>query len=127
MICLCGYGKESAHCPDTKAEWPTAIALVDMMAFFPSCEQLDEPTLRGRPVAVTNGMAGTTIISCSYEAREYGIRTGMRMKEALQDCPHLVHRPSRPHRYAEISAKIMTALNEEISPSKKFSASTNLT
>ena len=98
------------YCPDTKKEWPRCVALVDMLAFFPSCEQMDFPELKGRPVAVTNGDKGTAIISSSYEARQYGIKTGMRLNEALQKCPTLVRRPSRPERYAEISAKIMTAL-----------------
>tara|TARA_R110002167_G_scaffold355156_1_gene569398 strand:+ start:1583 stop:2851 length:1269 start_codon:yes stop_codon:yes gene_type:complete len=111
---------EPFYCPDTKAEWTTAIALVDMMAFFPSCEQLDFPELRGRPIAVTNGDAGTTIISSSYEARQFGIKTGMRMKEALYLCPEIIKRPSRPHRYAEISAKVMEALNVEISPDQEI-------
>jgi DNA polymerase-4 len=108
------------YCPDTKAEWTNAIALVDMMAFFPSVEQLDDPTIRGKPVAVTNGSSGSTIISCSYEARAFGIRTGTKMKDALLMCPELLHRPSRPERYAEISAKIMCALNYEVSPDQEI-------
>lgn len=90
----------------------TCVALVDMQAFFPSCEQVDFPELMNKPVAVTNGEAGTCIISSSYEAREYGIKTGMRMQEALKLCPEIIKRSSRPKRYAEISAKIITALRE---------------
>ncbi|RLA00407.1 MAG: DNA polymerase IV [Gammaproteobacteria bacterium] len=108
------------YCPDTKAEWSTAVCLIDMMAFFPSVEQLDDPAIRGRPVAVTNGSAGSTIISCSYEAREFGIRTGTKMKTALLMCPELVHCPSRPERYAKISGKIMAALNDEITPDQEI-------
>ena len=108
------------YCQDTNAVWKNAIALVDMMAFFPSVEQLDDPSIRGRPVAVTNGSTVSTIISCSYEAREYGIRTGTKMKDGLLMCPELIHRPSRPERYAEISAKIMCALNDEISPDQEI-------
>lgn len=95
-------------------EWTTntCIALVDMQAFFPSCEQIDFPELMNKPVAVTNGEAGTCIISSSYEARAFGIKTGMRMQEALQLCPEIIKRPSRPKRYAEISAKIISALRD---------------
>ena len=50
---------------------------MDMDAFFASIEQYDHPKLRGRPVAITNGMQGTCIITCSYEARAYGIKTGI--------------------------------------------------
>ena len=93
-------------------EWSskTCIALVDMQAFFPSCEQVDFPELMNKPVAVTNGEAGTCIISSSYEARAYGIKTGMRMQEALRLCPEIIKRPSRPKRYAEISGNIISAL-----------------
>ena len=95
--------------------WPRAIALVDMNAFFASIEQHDCPEWRGRPVAITNGSVGTCIITSSYEARAYGIRTGMRLKKARQLCPQLIQCPARPRRYAEISAAIMAAL-EDITP-----------
>lgn len=90
--------------------WDRAIILVDMNAFFASIEQLDYPHLRGQPVAVTNGQQGTCIITCSYEARAFGIHTGMRLREAKQLCPPLIICPSRPQRYAELSALIMSGL-----------------
>ncbi len=101
---------------NTKSHWPRAIILADMNAFFASIEQQDRPELRSRPVAVTNGLDGTCIITCSYEARAYGIHTGMRLKEARRLCPELVRCPSRPERYAQVSTTIMTALAERISP-----------
>ncbi len=95
--------------------WPRAIILMDMNAFFASVEQFDFPELRGRPVAITNGLTGTCIITCSYEARAWGIRTGMRLHEAQRRCPTLIRRPARPERYAAVSGNIMNALLE-ISP-----------
>lgn len=95
--------------------WKKAIILVDMNAFFASVEQLDYPELYGQPVAVTNGYQGTCIITCSYEARAYGIKTGMRIYEAKNLCPHLIQRSSRPHRYAEVSTNIMEAM-QNITP-----------
>jgi len=95
--------------------WAKMIALVDMNAFFASVEQLDHPGWRGRPVAITNGKIGTGIITCSYEARAYGIRTGMRLAEAREICPQLIQSPARPYRYADISRAIMHAL-EAITP-----------
>ena len=92
--------------------WPRVIALVDMNSFFASIEQMDQPELFGQPIAVTNGIQGTCIITCSYEARYWGIKTGMRLKEAHKLCPDLIQRPSRPKRYAEISIKIMQGLNK---------------
>lgn len=98
-----------------KQYWPRAIVLVDMNAFFASVEQRDKPEWRGRPVAVTNGLQGTCIITCSYEARSYGIKTGMRLKEARQKCPELIQCPADPERYAQTSSAIMSAL-ESVTP-----------
>ena len=53
---------------------------MDMNAFFCSVEQMDNPELQGRPIGITNGSQGTCIITCSYEARAFGIRTGMRLR-----------------------------------------------
>src|SRR5699024_6029571 len=90
--------------------WPRMIALVDMNAFFASIEQLDNPVWRGRAVGVTNGERGTCIITCSYEARSYGIKTGTRLKEARRLCSHFIQAPARPRRYAAVSTAIMNAL-----------------
>ncbi len=90
--------------------WPRIIAHVDMDSYFASVEQRDFPELRGMPVAVTNGVQGSCIITRSYEARRYGIKTGMRLKEARVLCPDLIQQPSRPEVYAQISIKINQAL-----------------
>ena len=95
--------------------WPRLIALVDMNAFFASIEQADNLDLRGKPVGVTNGLTGTCIITCSYEARSYGIHTGMRVQEAKKICPEFIQVAARPERYAEISTRIMEAL-QDITP-----------
>ena len=91
--------------------WRRAIILVDMNAFFASIEQLDHPEWRGRALAVTNGKQGTCIITCSYEARAFGVKTGMRLPEARRLCPDLVQVPADPERYVTVSRDIMSALN----------------
>lgn len=88
------------------------FALVDMNAFFASIEQLDKPAWRGRAVGVTNGERGTCIITCSYEARSFGVKTGTRIKEARRLCPGFIQVPARPQRYAAVSTVIMAALND---------------
>ena len=98
-----------------QAPWQRMIALVDMNAFFASVEQRDNPYWRGRPIAITNGDKGSCIITCSYEARAYGLKTGMRFKEGLQKCPSLIRVPTRPNAYADTSRAIMARL-EDISP-----------
>jgi len=96
-------------------KWDRAIVLVDMDAFFASIEQHDHPELRGRPIGITNGLTGTCFITCSYEARAYGIKTATRIKNAKQLCPDVVQVPARPYRYAEVSTNIMSAL-QSITP-----------
>mgnify|MGYP005854124975 CR=1 FL=1 len=86
------------------------IALVDMDCFFAQIEQLDNPNWREKPVAVTNGRMGSTIITSSYQARAFGVHTGMRLKQARQLCPGLIQAPSRPYRYAAVSSRIMESL-----------------
>ncbi len=93
-----------------KTLWERAIILVDMNAFFAAIEQRDRPELQGRPIAITNGQTGTCIITASYEARRYGVRTGMRLRQARRLCPDLLQVASRPERYAEVSRRIMAAL-----------------
>ena len=84
---------------------------VDMNAFFASIEQRDYPKLLGKPVAVTNGEHGSCIITSSYEARAFGIKTGMRISDGRKICPYLVQRSSRPTVYAATSARIMNILH----------------
>ncbi|PUD99098.1 MAG: hypothetical protein C3L25_10685 [Candidatus Sedimenticola endophacoides] len=81
-----------------------------MNAFFCSIEQMDHPEWQGKPVGVTNGATGTCIITCSYEARAWGVCTGMRVNRAREICPGFTQIASRPERYAEVSANIMDAL-----------------
>jgi DNA polymerase-4 len=80
---------------------PAACVLhLDVDAFFAAVEQRDQPRLRGRPVAVGTGVAA----SCSYEARRFGVRTGMRLSEARRRCPALVVVPGDYRRY-ELAAR----------------------
>ena len=63
-----------------KKYWDRIIAHIDFDAFFASIEQRDNPELQGRPIGIINGQSGTTLITCSYEARAFGIKTGMHCK-----------------------------------------------
>jgi len=81
------------------------IIHVDMDAFYASVEQHDHPELRGKPVCVGGGMYGV-VAAASYEARQYGIRSAMPGRTALQKCPHLIVVKPRFQRYKEISQQI---------------------
>lgn len=95
--------------------WKKTILHIDMNAFFASIEQRDNPLLIGKPIAVTNGIHGSCVITCSYEARAFGIKTGMRYVDAKSLCPTLIKQPSNPVRYAKISTNIMSII-KTISP-----------
>lgn len=72
---------------------------VDLDAFFASVEILDNPSLRGKPVAVGGGGARGVIASASYEARRYGVRSAMPSVTAKRACPGLIILPGRFDRY----------------------------
>ena len=79
---------------------------VDMDAFFASVEQRDDPSLRGRPVAVGHGAARGVVAAASYEARKFGVRSALPSVTAMRRCPELVFVPPRFEVYRAVSAQI---------------------
>lgn len=77
-----------------------------MDAFFASVEQLDNPALRGKPVAVGGGESRGVVAAASYEARKFGVRSAMSGALAKRKCPELIFVSPRFERYKEISSKI---------------------
>src|SRR5713226_9197390 len=86
-----------------------SVLHVDADAFFASVEQRDDPRLRGRPVAVGSGV----VASCSYEARRYGVRTGMRLAEAHHLCQPLIVIPGEYPRYEQAARRILAVCQEQ--------------
>ncbi len=82
------------------------IIHVDMDAFYASVEQLDNPELEGKPLAVGGGGERGVVAAASYEARKFGICSGMSGVLARKKCPHLIFVKPRFERYKEISLKI---------------------
>src|SRR5262245_45770157 len=76
---------------DATSSRPRKIIHLDMDAFFASVEQLDDPALRGRPVAVGGDPKGRGVVAAaSYEARAFGVKSAMPMSQAMRLCPELV-------------------------------------
>jgi DNA polymerase-4 len=86
-----------------------SILHLDADAFFASIEQRDDPKLRGQPVAVGTGV----VASCSYEARRYGVRTGMRLAEARRLCRELVVVPGEYPRYEQAARRVLAVCQEQ--------------
>ena len=82
------------------------IIHVDMDAFYASVEQLDNPDLRGKPVAVGGSEIRGVVSAASYEARKFGVRSAMSGVLAKKKCPHIIFVKPRFSRYKEISSKI---------------------
>ncbi|WP_417352384.1 DNA polymerase IV [Flavobacterium alkalisoli] len=82
------------------------IIHVDMDAFYASVEQLDNPELRGKPVAVGGGSVRGVVSAASYEARKFGVRSAMSGYLAKKRCPELIFVKPRFDRYREISQRI---------------------
>ena len=87
------------------------IIHLDMDAFYASVEQRDDPSIRGKPVAVGGSPEGRGVVAaCSYEARKFGIRSAMPMARALRACPELVVVRPDFAKYREASQKVMAIL-----------------
>lgn len=82
------------------------IIHVDMDAFFASVEQLDNPELKGKPIAVGGSQARGVVAAASYEARKFGVKSAMSGILAKQKCPDLIFVKPNFSRYKEISHQI---------------------
>lgn len=106
---------------------PRAIIHLDLDAFFCAVEELHDPVLRGKPFAVGGRPEHRGVVSsCSYAARQFGVRSALPMSRALRLCPDLIIIETSHSRYGEMSKKVMervhalSPLVEQISIDEAF-------
>ncbi len=104
------------------ADEPTPFLHVDLDAFYASVEQLYNPALRGKPVAVGGGV----VLAASYEAKRFGVSAPMPVRRARELCPRLIVVPGEFGRYGPLSEQVFdvcrdfTPLVEQISIDEAF-------
>ena len=86
---------------------PQIIIHVDMDAFYASVETRDDPALRGKPLIIGSLPNERGVVAtCSYEARTYGVHSGMNIKDAYRLCPNGIYRHPNFDKYKAVSAQL---------------------
>ncbi len=110
---------------------PNAVVLfIDMNSFFASCEQQENPLLRGKPVGVCGNLSNGVIIAPSIEAKTFGVKTGMRINEARLLCPNIIGVEPKSNVYRKYHIGIMNVLrsySEDVIPKSIDEAVVNFT
>jgi DNA polymerase-4 len=118
-----------------KQKPPKHIIHLDLDAFYPSVEVLDNPELKGKPVIVGGSKERGVVSSASYEARKFGVHSAQPMATAMKLCPNGIVLPGRMARYQAVSKQVFeifylfTPLVEPLSIDEAFldvTASTRL-
>jgi DNA polymerase-4 len=91
------------------------VAHLDLDAFFAAVEELEDPTLRAKPLVVGGDPRGRGVVAtANYAARKFGIHSAMSCAEALRRCPHAVFVRPRHTLYSQYSQAVWTAIREVV-------------
>ena len=93
--------------PEAVDDAGAPILHVDMDAFFAAVELRRRPELRGRPMMVAGSISRGVVLSATYEARAYGVRSAMPTAQALARCPGIVVLPPDHEAYRAASGDVM--------------------
>lgn len=92
---------------------PRKIIHIDCDSFYASVEMLDDPSLKGRPIAVGGASDRRGVLcTCNYEARRFGVHSAMPTAQAKKLCPQLLVLPTRMSRYKEVSSQIHRIMHQ---------------
>ena len=104
---------------DDKKQWRgKAILHVDINSFYSSCEEIKDPSLKGKPHAVImtpqdrHNITKGAVTTCSYEAKKLGIKSAMPLYKALELCPNLILHGVDKKFYEKISNEVMEILED---------------
>ena len=97
------------------------IAHFDVDAFYASVAVREDPSLRGKPVAVAGRSRRAVVLTASYEARPYGVRSAMPLYRALEACPELIVVPPAYELYRTLSRAIFDVLGDGQRPVEALS------
>lgn len=86
------------------------ILHADLDAFYASVAQRDDPALRGRPIVVSGRSRRAVVLTASYEARPFGVRSAMPLYQALERCPQIIVVPPDFERYRDASRAVFAIL-----------------
>src|SRR5215207_3174533 len=93
---------------EVRVETTATILHADLDAFYASVEQLLDPSLRGKPIAVGGGV----VLAASYEAKAFGISGGMSGRRARELCPHLIFVGGHFKDYQRLGDAAINVLND---------------
>jgi hypothetical protein len=100
--------KMNASTADNEVQW----LFLDLNAFFASCEQQDNPALRGKPIIVVQTLTDSACaIAASYAAKAFGIKTGTLVRDARRLCPSVIPVQARHQLYTAYHERILKAVD----------------
>ena len=106
-------GEKNCGKPVYNTPMPRKIIHLDLDAFFCAVEEQRDPSLKGKPFAVGGRPEQRGVVSsCSYAARQCGVRSAMPMGRALRQCPELIVVSGHYKLYSEASHKVMDILRQ---------------
>jgi len=90
------------------------IMHIDLDSFFVSVERLYDPSLIGKPVIIGGNAQRGVVASCSYEARKFGVHSGMSSRDAFRLCPHAISVRGNHERYSDYSRRVTKIIDEMV-------------